>query len=141
MCHKSHICSVDKDSRPICLRPEQEEVLHYYGGLSDGEVKAYADAVTTWRAYALKEIKRMKKPRYLTERRRSYTSKDSVLTEEELWSHNDRLDETRKDRPNILPAEVYRLDNRHGNLMTYQRLFPQYWGSSLLDLRNASENP
>ena len=110
ICHKSHICSVDKDSRPICLRPEQEEVLHYYGGLSDEEVKAYADAITTWRAYTLKEIRHMKKPRYLTERRRSYTSKNSVLTEEEFWSHNDRLEETRKDKPNILPAEVYRLD-------------------------------
>ena len=55
-------------------------------------------------------MKRIKKFRYLTEKRRSYTSKDSALTEEEFWSHNNRLDESRKDRPNILPAEVYRLD-------------------------------
>ena len=55
-------------------------------------------------------MKRIKKPRYLVEKRRSYTSKDSVLTEDEFWSHNNRLDESRKDRPNILPAEVYRLD-------------------------------
>ena len=73
-------------------------------------MEAYSDAITAWRAYALKEVKCTKKPRYLTEKRRSYTSKDSVLREEEFWSHNNRLDESRKDRPNILPAEVYRLD-------------------------------
>ena len=38
-CRKTHICSVDKDKRPICLRPEQENVLHFYGGLSTEEVE------------------------------------------------------------------------------------------------------
>ena len=61
---------------------------------------------------ALKNIRHHKKPRYLTETRRSYTSQESVLTEEEFWSHNDRTDKTRKDRPNILPADVYRLCKR-----------------------------
>ena len=49
-------------------------------------------------------------PRYLTEARRSYTSKNSTLTEEEFWFHNYREDQSRKDRANILPSEVYRLD-------------------------------
>ena len=49
-------------------------------------------------------------PRYLTEARRSYTSKNSALTEEEFWFHNCREDQSRKDRANILPSEVYRLD-------------------------------
>ena len=81
----------------------------YYNGLKDAEVRGYAGAIISWRKYALKTIKRTKKPRYLTETSRSYTSQDSVLTEEEFWAYNDRTDETRRDRSNILPAEVYRL--------------------------------
>ena len=57
-------------------------------------------------------------PRYLTEARRSYTSKNSALTEEEFWFHNCREDQSRKDRANILPSEVYRLDK---NMETRRR--------------------
>ena len=35
---------------------------------------------------------------------------NSALTEEEFWFHNCREDQSRKDRANILPSEVYRLD-------------------------------
>ena len=62
------------------------------------------------RKWARKEIRNKPTPRYLTEVRRSSTSKDSALTEEEFWYHNCREDQSRKDRANVLPSEVYRLD-------------------------------
>ena len=105
-----HICQVDADSKPVCLRPEQEEALQWYSGITQDEEKEYAKATMTWRKWARKEIKKHYTPRYLTEVRRSYTSKNSALTEEEFWYHNSREDQSRKDRANVLPSEVYRLD-------------------------------
>ena len=109
-CHASHVCQVDADSQPICLRAEQEEALQWYSGITTNEEKEYAKAILAWRKWARKEIKNKPTPRYLTEVRRSYTSKDSALTEEEFWYHNCREDQSRKDRANVLPSEVYRLD-------------------------------
>ena len=57
----------------------------------------------------MKTFDRKDKPRCLYETRRSYTSKQAVLTEEEFWSQNNRRDERRRGFPNILPAEVYQL--------------------------------
>ena len=111
-CHNSHICQVDGDSRPICLRPEQEEALQLYAGISDAQAKEYARATKVWRQWARNHMKKIKMPRYLKEARRSYTSKNSALTEQEFWVHNCREDQSRKDRANILPAEVYKLDKR-----------------------------
>ena len=109
-CHASHICQVDADSKPVCLRPEQEEALQWYSGITQNEEKEYAKATMTWRKWARKEIKKHYTPRYLTEVRRSYTSNNSALMEEEFWYHNSREDQSRKDRANVLPSEVYRLD-------------------------------
>ena len=109
-CHASHVCQVDADNQPICLRAEQEEALQWYSGIATHEEKEYAKATLAWRKWARREIRNKPTPRYLTEVRRSYTSKDSALTEEEFWYHNCREDQSRKDRANVLPSEVYRLD-------------------------------
>ena len=109
-CHNSHICQMHGENRPICLRAEQEEALQLYSGISNAQQKEYAEATKVWRQWARNQMKRTRMPRYLTEARRSYTSKNSALTEEEFWFHNCREDQSRKDRANILPSEVYRLD-------------------------------
>ena len=59
-CHNSHICQVDGDSRPICLRAEQEEALQLYAGISNAQAKEYAEATKVWRRWARNQMKKRK---------------------------------------------------------------------------------
>ena len=137
-CHNSRVCQVDGENRPICLRAEQEEALHLYSGISNAQAQEYAEATKVWRHLARKQMKNKPMPRYLTEARRSYTSKNSALREKEFWYHNCREDQSRKDRANILPSEVYRLDKtwKPDEVLASVSIFSV---SSSLDHRNTRE--
>ena len=43
--YKIRIYSIDKDKRPICLRPEEENILRLYNRLSIEEAETYSDRI------------------------------------------------------------------------------------------------